>query len=257
MNWRNLGTACRINSIRAVYQPGICAREIAAALGVTKAVVCSFYHRYPEAFVEQPLRVRAVGTSPRRKKPGGAKPSPWTPEKRAKVGSMLADGCSSAKIAAEFGTTRNAIIGLVGRDDALVAIGFKSGVGRKRLSDEERRQRRNATVRKYRATLAPMSSGRPERKPFKPVVVSNNVKLMVQDWIAQNGVRRFERGDMTDYYHLTNWLRERGYHLSQVSSKYFLRDGQGRPRQMTWDKVIALVDNLRRAEGLQPIRIAS
>lgn len=257
MNWRNLGTASRIDTIRAAYQPGICAREIAAALGVTKAVVCSFYHRYPEAFVEQPLRVRAVGTSPRRKKPSKAKPSPWTPEKRAKVGRMLADGCSSAKIAEEFGTTRNAIIGLVGRDDTLAAIGFKSGTGRKRLSDEERRKRRNATVRKYRATLGPVTTSRPARKPFKPVVVSNNVKLMVQDWIAQNGVRRFDRGDMTDYYHLTNWLRERGYGLSTVSNSYRLTNGSGRPRQTTWAGVIALVDKLRLAEGLQPIRIAS
>jgi hypothetical protein len=254
MNWRNLGTASRINRIRAVYQPGICAREIAAALGVTKAVVCSFYHRYPEAFAEHPLRVRAVGTSPRRKKPGEAKPSPWTPEKRAKVGRMLADGCSSAKIAAEFGTTRNAIIGLVGRDDALAAIGFKGGTGRKRVSDEERRQRRNATVRKYRATLEPTS--RPARKPFKPVVVSNNIKLMVQDWIAQNGVRRFERGDTAEYFHLTNWLRERGYVLTKVHGTYRLANGSGRQRNTTWAGVIALVDKLRLAEGLQPFMAA-
>lgn len=191
----------------------------------------------------------------------------WTDEAKDRVAELLKAGRTALQIGDEMGVSRNAICGLLQRDERLMTVGFARGTARrKKITPEERIERQREYNRQYSLRQKqgiklpprlPAPQRKPQRKPFKPVVVSNNVKLMVQDWIAQNGVRRFERGDMTDYYHLTNWLRERGYHLSQVSAKYFLRDGQGRPRKMTWDKVIAIVDNLRRAEGLQPIRIAS
>ena len=64
----------------------------------------------------------------------------WTDEKKEKVAALLKEGFSASVIGDELGVTRNAIIGLVNREQTLLNVGFKriSGSGRIRDTDAKR-----------------------------------------------------------------------------------------------------------------------
>lgn len=84
-------------------------------------------------------------------------------------------------------------------------------------------------------------------------VVSNNVPMMVADWIAKNGIRRFERGFSTDYSYLKDYLEKHGISLKMVRNDVFISKGAGRPKKVGWSKVWQMVDEFRLAAGLEPI----
>lgn len=92
------------------------------------------------------------------------------------------------------------------------------------------------------------------RKHAVRAAVSETVKAYVE----RNGVRRFEAGASTDYVFLKAFLAERGFVLSTYrnqSTFIITSEGQrGRPKPMTWAKVIAFVDKLRQDEGREPIK---
>lgn len=78
---------------------------------------------------------------------------------------------------------------------------------------------------------------------------------MIDAWIAAHGgVRRFQRGESTDFVYLQRWLYLRGYVLSAAKGSFYLRRGDGDRRQAKWREVIVLVDTLRVGEGLQTIQ---
>lgn len=85
-------------------------------------------------------------------------------------------------------------------------------------------------------------------------IVSNNIELMVKDYIAKNGARRFERGAVTEYTAITNFLRERGYELKGHARgrMYTLVSPVGKNRALMWPGVLQVVDKLRIEEGKEP-----
>lgn len=53
----------------------------------------------------------------------------WAEDEIIRVGELLAKGYSAGQIAPHLGVTRNAIVGIVGRNEKLKAIGFKRPPG--------------------------------------------------------------------------------------------------------------------------------
>lgn len=93
------------------------------------------------------------------------------------------------------------------------------------------------------------------RKHAARAAISETVKA----YIERNGVRRFENGASADYVFLKAFLAERGFHLSTIrnqSTFTITTEGQrGRQRCLSWSKVIAFVDNIRKEEGREPLKL--
>lgn len=191
----------------------------------------------------------------------------WMPEDKAKVAELLKAGNTAQQIGDHFGITRNCITGLLARDAELRAVGFtkkgpdgsrKGGV-RSKFTPEERLERKRQysreRERQRRAERrAAREAAQPAQKPFLRVV-SNNVPMMVEDWLKQNGgPRRFERGLSADYFGLKDYLADRGVHIeNKQGRKLRMATKSGRLRDVTWTDVYAMADKFRVAEGLTPI----
>ncbi|MBA3576214.1 MAG: hypothetical protein H0W39_01160 [Sphingomonas sp.] len=81
-----------------------------------------------------------------------------------------------------------------------------------------------------------------------------DVSALVDDWIAKHGrPRRFERGFTTEYLNLKLYLARHGVTFDLASNQCMISRGPGRPKTVEWAKVWQLVDEFRRAEGLEPI----
>lgn len=85
MHWVDLTTEARIEAIKAVYEPGMSASEIAASIGgPTRNAIIGMYGRYSKQLEQFPLRpFRTCSTKPRtgRKLPKRKKPNtPFIPE---------------------------------------------------------------------------------------------------------------------------------------------------------------------------------
>lgn len=81
--------------------------------------------------------------------------------------------------------------------------------------------------------------------------------VLINEYIARKGVRRFERGASSGYDALQHFLYARGYDMRRIQTTYSLKK-IGRPgfgRRMGWVKLIAFVDELRLAEGLEPFNV--
>lgn len=84
--------------------------------------------------------------------------------------------------------------------------------------------------------------------------------MNAEEWLAAHGgPRRFQRGDTSDLYHLKYWLASRGWELIVKTSLCTLsKTGVRRqPKIMTQAKVLQIVDEIRIAEGLEPMSAAS
>lgn len=83
---------------------------------------------------------------------------------------------------------------------------------------------------------------------------ANGMNTSIQEFIATNGVRRFERGDGGDYGKLQDYLVSKGYRLRKVVNSYVI-DQQGKclVKSMQRKPVIEFIDKLRAADGLETI----
>lgn len=165
----------------------------------------------------------------------------WTQEFKDKVAELLPiPGMSSAKIASELGVTKNVIIGIVRRNPELKAIGLQGVSG------------------SYdRSNVVRLPVSHKANRNVEPPKLVTNKKMLIADYLAKHGARRFARGETVDYTTMQLWLAPRGYTLQVHRSKYLLTIGTGKPKPIKWHDVIRFVDRLRIAEGLQPILRAS
>lgn len=196
--------------------------------------------------------------------PGAAN---WTAELEDQLRELWAAGDSASKIAAIMGggLTRNSIIGKAHR---LGLEPRRSPVDKSRppMSPEQAHQRRLELQRKRRKENGPeprASRSNVSRQPraktiprprvvYRPDTGANDAEL-VQGWLTLNGgARRFERGASSDELAMRDYLRKRGYETAYRHGKLFLK-GSGRPRLLPYKEMVALVDDLRAAEGLQRI----
>lgn len=231
-----------------MLREGMSAGMIAIRLEQPRSAVCGIVRRDEE--------LKAIGFK-REKGQKFVNVTTWTNEAKERVGELLKAGKTAREISLEFGVSRNSIASLVSRDDALAAIGFArqgtsfNGGRKSKLSQEERRERRRQYMKQYHSEN-PRTVAKPKLR-----VVSNNVQLMVEDWLKANGgARRFQRGESADPLAVQAWLRERGVDCNGVSrtcgAAYKVSRGSGAAKRMSWADVLAMVDKMRRAEGLQP-----
>lgn len=207
----------RVEQIKQVWKRGMTCAAIADEIGCTRSAVAGIYHRYKTELRHHPLS-----------DPGGPRLRPtirWTPYMIGRLATLRKEGRTYDEIAKSMGVTPSMV----------------SGVFNRRPELRELRGPEKSHVR-YRPHA---------KAPFKPVVITNT-KLLVEDWVKQGKVRRFERGETTDYFAIGRYLEERGFKLSMKHSRYFLVNGRGRPRQCDWSDVLAVVDKFRVAEGKTP-----
>lgn len=191
-------------------------------------------------------------------------------EKIEAVKAAWFDGCSSRQIAKAVGApSRNSIIGMFHRSpEELKRYPLRTVSRRPKMSDEEKRAREVDRARRYRARkrsadIIQLRIPATKRAagdvcvgcaPVKTVeaprfrIVSNNVDLMVKDYLTKHGARRFERGATTEYVAVVNFLREHGHELKCASACYKI---DGKPT--SWVGVLAMVDEIRTRKGLEPI----
>ena len=183
----------------------------------------------------------------------------WTAEAKEIVAERLRAGDTAAQIGARLDVSRSAITGLLARDKDLAAIGFAragtsfNGGRTPRLSPEEKRERQRQYSRAYLQRRRNGSNVVPFPRP-RLRLVSNNVPLLVEDWLKLNGgPRRFEQGITTDTWIVRQFLTDRGISVAGTfGNKWKIVRGPGRPTMGTWADVMAVVDEIRLAEGLQP-----
>lgn len=204
----------------------------------------------------------------------------WTAQAKLTLADLLVDGKTAAECGRHFGVSRNAITGLLARDADLSKIGFarqgksRNGGQTKRFTDEEMLERRRQYNRAYKANkragaiVIPFPTSTKRLSPNSPQVagrprlriVSNNVPLMVQDWLEKNGgPRKFEDRERSDSMAIQQWLSDRGITIKATRGNWGnnrgnwnMSRGLGRPKNMTWAAIMEVVDGMRLAEGLQP-----
>lgn len=198
----------------------------------------------------------------------------WTQEAKAHVATLLVQGFTASKIGASMGLTRNAIIGIVARDTGLRSIGLtRPGQRGKpaKLTPDEKIQRRHEGRKRWRVTekakklaansviqfpkiapkFIPSAPPAPPRKP-RLSVVSNNVPLMVQDWLAKNGrARKFCERETSHPWIVRSFLADRGVEVKMYRSQWSVKRN-GKSKLCRWPDIMRLVDEIRIAEGLQP-----
>lgn len=166
----------------------------------------------------------------------------YSPEQDQIIRAMVAEGKSATEAGKVIGRSQSA---MVRRAHKLgIAFHAKSGTPKSNVIKFPEKKR------KYVRKTLPCVSAAPASKPLR--VISNNVPMMVADWIARNGVRRFERGFKTDYWEIKDFLAKHGVALNIVKNEVTAQREIGRPVR-GWAKVWRIVDEFRLAEGLEPV----
>lgn len=175
----------------------------------------------------------------------------WTPERVQTMLTLWREGYSASEIAKELGggITRSAVCGKAWRLRNPFDAALSSRVRKKQPKKANKpKSRSNVTL----AVAAPKA---------KPVVVALPVRGvsdadLVKGWLAQNGgPRKFATGDSGDTFAMKSWLWERGYEMTYVQKRLAVRKaGSARkPQRMDRQRLVAFVDKLRAAEGLEAI----
>jgi hypothetical protein len=162
----------------------------------------------------------------------------YTPEQDDIIRRMAAEGKSYTDTAKALGRTTSGI----SKRARKLGVRFHGKPGVKKGTNIVQFPKRPRPAPRPAAAEAP-----------KLRVVSNNVPMMIADWVAKNGVRRFERGFSTDYSYLKDYLVKHDIVLKMVRNDCFISKGPGRPRKVGWTKVWQMVDDFRTADGLEPI----
>jgi hypothetical protein len=201
----------------------------------------------------------------------------WTEADHDKVAELLTAGKLASEIGAVIGVSRNAIIGIVGRTERLRAIGFARTPGHpgSRKPRPNRKQPVAGSHRKRPQKLfaAPKTATNPAHnyRDFSPMrtgfalpsqqrrdtitVPVTDLNSAIEQWMAaNNGPRRFERGDSGDFFSVQEYLRARGHDVrGSPMSKGFTVISDGKKRSMGWHGILRLADEFRASEGRQTI----
>jgi hypothetical protein len=92
-----------------------------------------------------------------------------------------------------------------------------------------------------------------DRRPIRKIDTS----ALVAEFEARGGtVRRFHAGETASYDSVKIYLLEQGYQLSMVRNMNCIKrvGAKGRGKAMHWSRIIAIVDELRAAEGKQTFK---
>jgi hypothetical protein len=189
----------------------------------------------------------------------------WTDERVELLKRHWENGLSCTLIAEAIGgITKNAVIGKVHR------LKLKPRRTRQRVTgwhwySRAERPSKKSSGKKWLPPITRSNFTVAGPAPrAKPVVVALPVKGvsdadLVAGWLAQNGEpRRFRRGDSGDPWGLKFYLRDRGFEMTYTQKQRgmvtLVQHGmKGRPKTMIMRELVAFVDAIRRAEGLEPL----
>lgn len=180
----------------------------------------------------------------------------WTDEDKRQLAEYAAAGLPASQIEKKFeGRTRSSVCGVAHR------MGIKlmgpNGGNTNRKGTRKPRTKSNVVPFKPKPKPRPIKPEYSEPKPVaskkpKLSVVSNNVDLMVADWLAKNGgPRRFERGMTSSAEWIRVYLGGHGYSFAIWRRNTPRLNG----RVTTWPKIHDLVDRFREAEGLPTLKV--
>lgn len=81
-----------------------------------------------------------------------------------------------------------------------------------------------------------------------------SLNSMVADWIADNGVRRFDRGFSGEWINIRDTLAKLGYEAKMVRSHYSIAKAgsKGRRKLIGREQALQLIDDILIAHGKQP-----
>lgn len=169
----------------------------------------------------------------------------WTEEEDRILVDMAREGASGSEVGLKLGRSRCSVIGRTHR----LGIRFHgSGSGNKNAAGKRRH-------------VSPPPSGFAKRKQAeqteqteKPKLrVITNEQRLIEDYIARNGVRRFEPTASGDVLHLSAYLERHGYSVTCFSGHCRIARGDGPWRRTTLREIIELADKFRVSEGLEPL----
>lgn len=186
----------------------------------------------------------------------------WTHERVGWLKQLWHDGVSASRIAEAMGKglTRNAVLGKARRLD----LPPRTVEIRKPYVYVYRPKKPKASKPPTRSNIvrAPAVFKEPEPKPKKVVALPVRGipdSQLVEIWLAQNGgARKVEQGGSGDPWALRSFLDKRGFVMTNTAQRpgFFqlsVRGARGRPQTLKQRDLIAFVDRIRRAEGLEPI----
>lgn len=79
--------------------------------------------------------------------------------------------------------------------------------------------------------------------------------ILIAAWLKKNGgARRYEAGFSSTFLSIQTFLQARGITVTCFKRRYKVSSGKGRPKISTWDEVLRMLDDIRTAEGLEPLR---
>ncbi|TGT96034.1 hypothetical protein EN806_53215 [bacterium M00.F.Ca.ET.163.01.1.1] len=174
----------------------------------------------------------------------------FTAEEDAKIAELSDAGKSGSEIAEIMGRIMSSVI----KRARVIGKPLHAKAGQKK------RERPEGEVIPFPRQKRPRAAKpKPVERP-KLIVVSHNIPLMVEDWLAKNGgARRFADNDTTNPYYVAEYLREHGVYAKRLredwntpQGKWTVSRGAGRPRAETWAGILRIADGFRIAEGLQP-----
>ncbi len=79
--------------------------------------------------------------------------------------------------------------------------------------------------------------------------------ILIQEYLAKHGARRFAQGSSGKYDSVRLYLLEKGWDMRRVQANFALKP-VGKPgigKRQSWQKIIEFVDELRVADGLEPL----
>jgi hypothetical protein len=181
----------------------------------------------------------------------------WTDDEVTQLDTLWnVEGKSASECGKVLGKTRNAVIGKVHRLKFPKRRTRKQKVvGWSAAARDAARVRRAALAREKR--LAERLQ-RLETRPAPLPVKSVDDSALVAAWLAKNPPRRFEPGATGDPSMMALWLRARGYQTiySQAGGlKVTFPDG--RKSTMSVQRLVEFVDELRIAEGKEPVVVGN
>lgn len=176
----------------------------------------------------------------------------WTPERVQKMLTMWRDGHSASEIAQELGggITRSAVCGKAWR--------LRNPADAALSSRARKKQPKKANKPKSHSNIITRAAAAPKAKTVVVALPVSGVSDadLVKGWLAQNGgPRKFATGDSGDTFAMKSWLWERGYEMTYVQKRLAVRRAGStrKPQRMNRPELVAFVDKLRAAEGLEAI----
>lgn len=81
--------------------------------------------------------------------------------------------------------------------------------------------------------------------------------VLIEDYLAKHGTRRFEQGTSSGIHGLAPFLAEYGYEVAGAPhGGVKVRRGKGQWKRMSMPSLIAMADEIRIAQGLEPFNAA-